>query len=184
MNERQTKIAFVSPHCLADFINGAAIATCEGLKLLAGQALFMHGLLRHATTIRIMARMSSTHLVRNATRASQRNGVCPGGASDLDGCETGFERRRSFLRFRASPPPMPTGPDVPTTDGSIQYDNNGNNDGTGQTISAGNRVTFDGTYYYQFDAAGNRTFKYKSDTVCWTPRPRTSPSTPGTTATA
>ena len=53
---------------------------------------------------------------------------------------------------------------APTTDGSIQYDNNGNNDGTGQTISAGNRVTFDGTYYYQFDAAGNRTFKYKSDT--------------------
>ena len=73
---------------------------------------------------------------------------------------------------------------APTTDGSIQYDNNGNNDGTGQTISAGNRVTFDGTYYYQFDAAGNRTFKYKSDTVGWTPRPRTSPSTPGTTATA
>ncbi len=37
MNERQTKIAFVSPHCLADFSNGAAIATREGLKLLAGQ---------------------------------------------------------------------------------------------------------------------------------------------------
>ena len=59
---------------------------------------------------------------------------------------------------------MPTGPTRLTTDGSIQYDNNGNNDGTGQTISAGNRVMFDGTYYYQFDAAGNRTFKYKSET--------------------
>ncbi len=29
------KIAFVSPHCLVDFSNGAAIATREGLKLLA-----------------------------------------------------------------------------------------------------------------------------------------------------
>ena len=76
----------------------------------------------------------------------------------------GLRALRSFLRFPASPSPMPTGPRA-TTDGSIQYDNNGNNDGTGQTISAGNRVTFDGTYYYQFDAAGNRTFKYKSDTA-------------------
>ena len=88
-------------------------------------------------------------------------------------------RRRRFgsgrLRDGLRPPAVfPSVPSVtatyanwanaPTTDGSIQYDNNGNNDGTGQTISAGNRVTFDGTYYYQFDAAGNRTFKYKSDT--------------------
>jgi len=32
-----TKIAFISPHCLVDFTNGAAIATREGLKLLATQ---------------------------------------------------------------------------------------------------------------------------------------------------
>ncbi len=32
-----TKIAFMSPHCLVDFTNGAAIATREGLKLLAAQ---------------------------------------------------------------------------------------------------------------------------------------------------
>ncbi len=32
-----TKIAFLSPHCLVDFTNGAAIATREGLKLLATQ---------------------------------------------------------------------------------------------------------------------------------------------------
>ena len=74
--------------------------------------------------------------------------------------------------------------DAPTADGSIQYDNNGNNVGIGQTVSTGNRMTFDGTYYYQFDAAGNRTFKFKSTSVRWTTRPRTSPSTRGTSATA
>ena len=37
MHHRKTKIAFVSPHCLVDFSNGAAIATREGLKLLATQ---------------------------------------------------------------------------------------------------------------------------------------------------
>ena len=37
MTERLTKVAFVSPHCLVDFSNGAAIATREGLKLLARQ---------------------------------------------------------------------------------------------------------------------------------------------------
>jgi hypothetical protein len=31
------KIAFVSPHCLVDFTNGAATATRDGLELLAGQ---------------------------------------------------------------------------------------------------------------------------------------------------
>ncbi len=31
------KIAFVSPHCLIDFTNGAATATMDGLELLAGQ---------------------------------------------------------------------------------------------------------------------------------------------------
>ena len=83
----------------------------------------------------------------------------------------GSGRLRDGLRAPAVFPSVPSATvayanwaELPTTDGSIQYDNNGNNDGTGQTISAGNRVTFDGTYYYQFDAAGNRTFKYKSDT--------------------
>ena len=89
----------------------------------------------------------------------------PAGASDLDGCENGLSTALwSFLRFRASPPPITTGPARPTTDGSIQYDNNGNNDGTGQTISAGNRVTFDDPYHYQFDATRwNCNIKYKSD---------------------
>jgi hypothetical protein len=32
-----TKTAFVSPHCLVDFTNGAATATGDGLKLLAAQ---------------------------------------------------------------------------------------------------------------------------------------------------
>ena len=31
------KIAFVSPHCVVDFSNGAATATRDGLKLLAAQ---------------------------------------------------------------------------------------------------------------------------------------------------
>ena len=39
MNRARPKIAFVSPHCLVDFSNGAAIATREGLKLLAAQGI-------------------------------------------------------------------------------------------------------------------------------------------------
>ncbi len=112
----------------------------------------------------MMARMSSTHLVRNATRKPK---------------ERSARRRRLELRrlrggFRA-PAVFPSVPsvtaayanwaDAPTADGSIQYDNNGNNVGIGQTVSTGNRMTFDGTYYYQFDAAGNRTFKFKSTSV-------------------
>ena len=34
---REGTIAFVSPHCLVDFANGAATATYDGLKLLAAQ---------------------------------------------------------------------------------------------------------------------------------------------------
>ncbi len=50
----------------------------------------------------------------------------------------------------------------PTTDGSLAYDANGNRDNTGETVSPGNQVTYDGTYYYLYDAEGNRTFKFKS----------------------
>jgi hypothetical protein len=31
------KIAFMSPHCLVDFTNGAATTTLDGLQVLAGQ---------------------------------------------------------------------------------------------------------------------------------------------------
>ncbi len=51
---------------------------------------------------------------------------------------------------------------APTTDNNLSYDANGNRNESGQTISAGNQVTFDGTYYFTFDAEGNRTAKYKS----------------------
>jgi glycosyltransferase involved in cell wall biosynthesis len=37
MAQPKPKIAYVSPHCLLDFTNGAATATRDGLKLLAGQ---------------------------------------------------------------------------------------------------------------------------------------------------
>ena len=37
MNRPDTKIAFVSPHCLLDFTNGAATATLDALSLLASQ---------------------------------------------------------------------------------------------------------------------------------------------------
>ena len=37
MHHRRPKIAFVSPHCLVDFTNGAVTATRDGLKLLASQ---------------------------------------------------------------------------------------------------------------------------------------------------
>jgi hypothetical protein len=42
------------------------------------------------------------------------------------------------------------------------YDPNSNRSELGQTITAGNRVTFDGTYYYTCDAEGNRTAKYQN----------------------
>ena len=45
---------------------------------------------------------------------------------------------------------------APTTDNTLGVDANGNKG----TVSAGNRVTLSGTYYYQFDAEGNRTAKY------------------------
>ena len=50
----------------------------------------------------------------------------------------------------------------PTTDNRLAYDVNGNRDNTGETTSPGNRVTYDGNYYYLYDAEGNRTFKFKS----------------------
>ena len=37
MYDRPPRIAFVSPHCLVDFTNGAATATRDGLKLLSAQ---------------------------------------------------------------------------------------------------------------------------------------------------
>ena len=53
---------------------------------------------------------------------------------------------------------------APSTDSGSFHDANGNRNDSGQTTSAGNRVTFDGTYYYQFDTEGNRTARYKSTT--------------------
>ncbi len=49
---------------------------------------------------------------------------------------------------------------APTSDNSLTVDDNGNRTDNGSTVSAGNQVTYDGTYYYTFDAEGNRTAKY------------------------
>ena len=48
---------------------------------------------------------------------------------------------------------------APTTDTDRGYDNNGNPAGNG---SIANRLLFDGTYHYQYDANGNRTAKFKN----------------------
>ena len=48
---------------------------------------------------------------------------------------------------------------APTTDADRGYDNNGNLVGS-EAIA--NRLSFDGTYYYQYGAEGNRTAKFKS----------------------
>ena len=127
--------------------------------------------------------MSSTHLVRNATRkpkerSTRRRRFGSGQLRD------GLRAPAVFPSISGTTVAYANWANAPTTDGSIQYDLNGNNVGGTQTISAGNRMTFDGTYYYQFDAAGNRTFKFKSTSARWTTRPRTSPSTRGTSATA
>ena len=45
---------------------------------------------------------------------------------------------------------------------SHAYDANGNRSVPTGTIGAANRVLFDGTYYYTYDAEGNRTAKFKS----------------------
>ena len=75
---------------------------------------------------------------------------------------------------------------APTTDNTLNVDANGNN--TSDTVSAGNRVTFDGTYTYEYDAEGNRIAKWINNSGGPDPRhspaPRTSRSTAGTTATA
>jgi hypothetical protein len=44
MHQQRIRIAFVSPHCLVDFTNGAATATRDGLKLLAAQSSTGSGL--------------------------------------------------------------------------------------------------------------------------------------------
>ncbi len=52
----------------------------------------------------------------------------------------------------------------PTDDTSLAYDPNGNRTANtlGSTTSATNRVLFDGTYFYQYDAAGNRIAQYQN----------------------
>ena len=52
----------------------------------------------------------------------------------------------------------------PTTSTSETYDPNGNRANTGEVVSYGNRLLFDGTYYYAYDATGNRTAKFESTT--------------------
>ena len=52
----------------------------------------------------------------------------------------------------------------PTTSTSETYDPNGNRANTGDVVSYGNRMLFDGTYYYTYDQDGNRTAKYESTT--------------------
>ena len=49
-------------------------------------------------------------------------------------------------------------------DFSAAYDPNGNRTSTGSTseTSSTDRLLFDGTYYYQYDAAGNRTARYEN----------------------
>ena len=80
------------------------------------------------------------------------------------------------------------------TDEAYDFDANGNreavtNDGnpSGVTYETGddNRLTTDGAYAYQYDAEGNRTRRYvDEDESGDTARViRTSPNTPGTTAT-
>jgi RHS repeat-associated protein len=45
---------------------------------------------------------------------------------------------------------------------SYTYDANGNRVGGGYVTAAGNRMLSDGTYYYQYDADGNGTARYKN----------------------
>ena len=58
----------------------------------------------------------------------------------------------------------------PAGSASQTYDSNGNRTNVApplaaaSTTGAGNRLLFDGTYYYTYDADGNRTAKFKSDT--------------------
>ena len=56
---RRPKIAFVSPHCLVDFTNGAATATRDGLKLLAKQGLCPSG--ERVKSLVAMARSSQRY---------------------------------------------------------------------------------------------------------------------------
>ena len=51
---------------------------------------------------------------------------------------------------------------APTTDNSLAYDPNGNRT-SGSAASSTNRVLFDGTYYYTYDATGNRVLQYEND---------------------
>ena len=51
--------------------------------------------------------------------------------------------------------------DPPSTGTSETYDANGNRT-AGSSVSSTNRVLFDGTYYYAYDAAGNRTAKFEN----------------------
>ena len=53
---------------------------------------------------------------------------------------------------------------APTTDGSYNYDANGNRTEGSYTTGANNELTFDGTYYYSYDAEGNCQFRYKNAT--------------------
>ncbi len=54
---------------------------------------------------------------------------------------------------------------APTTDNWLYYDVNGNRTESGssdETTAPGNRLTFDGEYYYLYDQEGNRTARFKS----------------------
>ncbi|MGO8689681.1 MAG: RHS repeat-associated core domain-containing protein [Thermoguttaceae bacterium] len=44
------------------------------------------------------------------------------------------------------------------------YDDNGNLGAAGDIVGPGNRLLYDGTYYYSYDADGNRTAKFKNST--------------------
>ena len=46
------------------------------------------------------------------------------------------------------------------TDEDYEYDANGNRDNDGYTTGLHNRLTFDGTYTYEYDGEGNRTRRY------------------------
>ncbi|MFT3920975.1 MAG: hypothetical protein QM778_00425 [Myxococcales bacterium] len=59
-----------------------------------------------------------------------------------------------------------TGADHPSgqTDESYTYDANGNRNNTGNQITDNNRLTFDGTYLYEYDGEGNMTARTNVNT--------------------
>jgi hypothetical protein len=53
---------------------------------------------------------------------------------------------------------------APTSNTAESFDANGNRAGDSSAVGAGNRMLYDGTYYYAYDADGNRIAKYMSTT--------------------